>query len=257
MKVGIIRYPGSNCDFDTLRYFENSFFIWHDQTDVSILDDVDLIVIPGGFAFGDRVYVKATDEYVIDPGEMALNSPVTQIIFEAVKRKIIILGICNGFQILVKLKLLGGRLESNRTALFVCKKLSCIANYVENGEEKTYSEVIISEYILDNDTLFYAPYESSIMSNKKKIHLTEVTSPTFSLLNEYKIKNLTIHHFDLFRIKDANETENIGLFENYKDILTLIEWPEKIINKPKKIYEFYFNYNHSSEKRFISIYKNN
>ena len=91
---------------------------------------------------------------------------------------------------------------------------------------------------------------------QKKISLTEVTSPTFSLLNEYKIKNLTIHHFDLFRIKYANETENIGLFENYKDILTLIEWPEKIINKPKKIYEFYFNYNHRSEKRFISIYKN-
>ena len=102
----------------------------------------------------------------------------------------------------------------------------------------------------------FVKYLINNLQKQKKIPLTEVTSPTFSLLNEYKIKNLTIHHFDLFRIKDANETENIGLFENYKDILTLIEWPEKIINKPKKIYELYFNYNYRSEKRFISIYKN-
>ena len=102
----------------------------------------------------------------------------------------------------------------------------------------------------------FVKYLINSFQKQKKIPLTEVTSPTFSLLNEYKIKNLTIQHFDLFRIKDANETKNIGLFENYKDILTLIEWPEKIINKPKKIYELYFNYNHRSEKRFISIYKN-
>ena len=102
----------------------------------------------------------------------------------------------------------------------------------------------------------FVRYLINDLQKQKKTPLTEITSPTFSLLNEYKIKNLTIQHFDLFRIKDVNETENIGLFENYKDILTLIEWPEKIISKPKQIYELYFNYNHKSEKRFISIYKN-
>ena len=102
----------------------------------------------------------------------------------------------------------------------------------------------------------FVRYLINVLQKQKKTPLTEITSPTFSLLNEYKIKNLTIQHFDLFRIKDVNETENIGLFENYKDILTLIEWPEKIISKPKQIYELYFNYNHKSEKRFISIYKN-
>jgi len=89
----------------------------------------------------------------------------------------------------------------------------------------------------------------------KKVSLTEVTSPTFSLLNEYELKNLTIQHFDFFRIKDSREIQNIGLFENYEDILTVIEWPEKIINKPKKIYELYFEYDYKSEKRFISVYK--
>ena len=102
----------------------------------------------------------------------------------------------------------------------------------------------------------FVRYLINDLQKQKKNPLTEITSPTFSLLNEYKIKNLTIQHFDLFRIKDVNETKNIGLFENYKDILTLIEWPEKIISKPKQIYELYFNYNHKSEKRFISIYKN-
>jgi len=102
----------------------------------------------------------------------------------------------------------------------------------------------------------FVRYLINDLQKQKKNPLTEITSPTFSLLNEYKIKNLTIQHFDLFRIKDENETKNIGLFENYKDILTLIEWPEKIISKPKQIYELYFNYNHKSEKRFISIYKN-
>jgi len=102
----------------------------------------------------------------------------------------------------------------------------------------------------------FIKYLINNIQKQKKISLSEVTSPTFSILNEYKIKNLTIQHFDLFRIKDPNETKNVGLFENDKDVLTLIEWPEKIIDKPKKKYELYFKYDHKSEKRFISIYKN-
>ena len=71
----------------------------------------------------------------------------------------------------------------------------------------------------------FVKYLINNLQKQKKISLTEVTSPTFSLLNEYKIKNLTVQHFDLFRIKDGNETKNIGLFENYNDILTLKQWP--------------------------------
>ena len=78
-RVGIIRYPGSNCDLDALAYFDNSFFIWHTET--KFPDNIELLVIPGGFAFGDRVYNKATDLYSIEPGKMAIESPVTAIIF--------------------------------------------------------------------------------------------------------------------------------------------------------------------------------
>ena len=64
INVGIIRYPGSNCDLETFRYFnfnnENKcFFIWHKETDFSLLNNLDLLVLPGGFAFGDRIYNKA------------------------------------------------------------------------------------------------------------------------------------------------------------------------------------------------------
>ena len=89
--------------------------------------------------------------------------------------------------------------------------------------------------------------------NKKK--LTEVTSPTFSILNDYRIKNITIKHYDLFRIKKMDEIKNIGLFENIDDFITIVEWPEKIKKKIKKRYDLFFKYNSYSEKRFIKIYK--
>jgi len=66
------------------------------------------------------------------------------------------------------------------------------------------------------------------------VFLSEVPSPTFNILNEYEIKNLTIQHYDLFRIKNIDESKNIGLLESKEDVITLIEWPEKIVNKPKK-----------------------
>src|SRR5579859_1250016 len=103
LSVGIVRFPCSNCDFDAVTFFKKfghkAEFIWYkDAPDPTW----DLLVIPGGFAFGDRVYEKATDTYEIDPGEQAMKSPVMKTIYEAAKKGIPILGICNGFQILVK-----------------------------------------------------------------------------------------------------------------------------------------------------------
>ena len=133
MLIGIIKYPGSNCDIDIFNYFNNwfdVFYIWHKEKELN--EQVDLIIIPGGFAFGDRVYNKATDSYKIDPGEMAIQSNVTQIILNAAKNKIPILGICNGFQILTKLKLLPGELVINKNNKFNCKKVNIKAYYNNN-----------------------------------------------------------------------------------------------------------------------------
>ena len=134
MKVGIIRYPGSNCDYDTLNFFEDSFFIWHKETECP---NMDLLVIPGGFAFGDRVYSRATGNYTILPGEQAIQSPVTKVILEAYKKQIPIIGICNGFQILIKLKLLPGMLLKNAIDKFDSHTVKCvIQNKHLNIEEK-------------------------------------------------------------------------------------------------------------------------
>ena len=147
INVGIIRYPGSNCDIETMNYFNfdstvnKCFYIWHKSTDVSLLDNINLLVLPGGFAFGDRDYAKATDNYIISPGTMATNSPVTVIIYEAVKRRIPILGICNGFQILTQLNLLPGKLMLNDSKQFTCKKTRCDIEY---KNEKFNTELYIA-----------------------------------------------------------------------------------------------------------------
>ena len=88
---------------------------------------------------------------------------------------------------------------------------------------------------------------------KNGIKLTEVTSPTFNLVNEYEVRNLKIEHYDLFRLKNYNDIKNIGLFENSADALTLIEWPEKIENKPKNRINLIFKYKKNLEKRFLTI----
>ena len=82
---------------------------------------------------------------------------------------------------------------------------------------------------------------------------TEVTSPTFNLVNEYDVGIFIIQHYDLYRLTSSEETKNIGLLENQKEILTLIEWPEKINNKINNKIDLFFKYGEDMNKRFLSI----
>ena len=82
---------------------------------------------------------------------------------------------------------------------------------------------------------------------------TEVTSPTFNLVNEYDVGVFIIQHYDLYRLTNSHETKNIGLLENQKEILTLIEWPEKIDYKINNIIDLFFEYGEDMKKRFLSI----
>ena len=93
-------------------------------------------------------------------------------------------------------------------------------------------------------------------SNKQKI--TEVTSPTFTVMNEYQIKKILIKHYDLYRIKNKKELNNLGIQENLKDQITLVEWPEiikkiKIKNSINLIFEYKKNYT----ERYLSIISKN
>ena len=82
---------------------------------------------------------------------------------------------------------------------------------------------------------------------------TEVTSPTFNLINEYDVGIFLVQHYDLYRLKSNDETKNIGLLENQKEILTLIEWPEKIDKKIDNKIDLFFKYGEDMNKRFLSI----
>ena len=93
---------------------------------------------------------------------------------------------------------------------------------------------------------------------KNKLSKSEVLSPTFNILNEYQVKNINIKHIDLYRIKNKDEINNLGLFEE-SDALKIIEWPE--ILEPIKInkIEFHFSYSNNFKNRSLIIsanYKN-
>ena len=92
------------------------------------------------------------------------------------------------------------------------------------------------------------------LQTKNELKLTEVPSPTFNIVNEYKINEIVINHYDLFKIKDSKELYNIGIFEDNSEMITLVEWPEIILNKPKKIIELYFSYEDDFQRRNLEIF---
>ena len=82
---------------------------------------------------------------------------------------------------------------------------------------------------------------------------TEVTSPTFNILNEYQIKKIKINHYDLYRLNSADELKDLNLFNNESETITLIEWPQIIIEKPKQLIELNFEYAKDYQKRSVQI----
>ena len=92
--------------------------------------------------------------------------------------------------------------------------------------------------------------------NEKKLKKSEILSPTFNIVFEYQIKDFTIKHFDLYRLKNSNDIKNVGLFENLEQSITLIEWPELIINKPENRLDLFFEYAEDYNERSLIIKTN-
>ncbi|HUK17520.1 MAG TPA: phosphoribosylformylglycinamidine synthase subunit PurQ [Bryobacteraceae bacterium] len=115
MKFGVIVFPGSNCDHDafyaaTRNLGQQAEFIWHDSAS---LGSVDAVILPGGFAYGD--YLRC--------GAIAKFSPVMRAVRQFAAGGGPVLGICNGFQVLVEAGLLPGALIRNRGLKFICREL--------------------------------------------------------------------------------------------------------------------------------------
>ena len=120
MNIGIVVFPGSNCDRDVQWALEGCLgfstrFLWHETRDLSGLD---AIVLPGGFSYGD--YLRC--------GAIAKFAPVLESLCDFVKQGKKVLGICNGFQILTEIGLLPGALTRNRDLHFICKPVSLSIN---------------------------------------------------------------------------------------------------------------------------------
>tara|TARA_E500000331_G_scaffold352217_1_gene400308 strand:- start:464 stop:919 length:456 start_codon:yes stop_codon:yes gene_type:complete len=99
----------------------------------------------------------------------------------------------------------------------------------------------------------FIKYLINIFQKENKLELTEVTSPTFNLLNEYQINKININHYDLYRLKSIQELKNLELFENSKNLITLVEWPQIIKEKPENLIELFFKYEDDYKKRSVQI----
>lgn len=111
MRVAVVVFPGSNCDRDMFHVLSDVFgfeaqYCWHEDR----LPDVDAVVLPGGFSYGDRLRA----------GAIAARSPVMAGVRRAAERSVPVLGVCNGFQILVEAGLLPGALLKNESLSFMC-----------------------------------------------------------------------------------------------------------------------------------------
>ena len=115
MKAGVIVFPGSNCDHDAWYAVNENLhgraeFVWHDSAN---LGDIDAVILPGGFSYGD--YLRC--------GAIARFSPVMKAVKKFAADGGLVLGICNGFQILVEAGLLPGALLRNRELKFICREV--------------------------------------------------------------------------------------------------------------------------------------
>lgn len=154
MKFGVVVFPGSNCDRDVAYVTQDLLeqptrFIWHQETDIA---DIDVMIIPGGFSYGD--YLRC--------GAIAQFSPIMKAVREHAEQGKLVLGICNGFQILTELGLLPGALIRNQNLHFICDRVplrveNSSSLWTKNYQEKAVITLPIAHgegrYFAEPDTL--------------------------------------------------------------------------------------------------------
>lgn len=177
MSVAIIRFAGTNCEFDTRYAFESLGFeahiIWH--KDISLPNDTTLVVIPGGFSYGD--YLRC--------GAIARYSPIMQAIKDFANNGGLVLGICNGFQILCEAHLLPGALKHNDNLRFISKLQSLKVCNTNNAFLSTYSkDSIIKLPIAHGEGHYYADDKTlATLEQNEQILLRYDDNPNGSVAN--------------------------------------------------------------------------
>ena len=148
MKVAVLRFPGTNCEFDTQYAFEKlghtTELVWHE--DESLSNDIDLVVVPGGFSYGD--YLRS--------GSIARFSPIMKAVEVYANSGGKVLGICNGFQILTETGLLPGALKRNNNLHFISKYQNlCVVNNDNSFLNKCETGEVLNIPIAHADGNYY------------------------------------------------------------------------------------------------------
>ncbi len=209
MKSSVIVFPGSNCDRDIAvalerLQFKNSM-VWHKETE---LPNSDLIVIPGGFSYGD--YLRS--------GAIAAKSNILSEVINAGKRGALILGICNGFQILIECGLLQGALLRNSGLKFISKD---ILVKVQSNKNKFFNKYKANEILKLN----IAHNEGNYFTNKK--HLEELENNELIPIRYCDEKG----NIDLKSNPNGSINNIAGILNKNKNILGMMPHPERMTDK--------------------------
>ena len=160
MKVGVVVFPGSNCDRDMYHVLSDVFhfdtqYFWHDK---GLPKNIDAVILPGGFSYGDRLRA----------GVIAAHSPIIKDVQKMAEKGIPVLGVCNGFQILVESGLLPGVLLKNESLNFMCEWTELI---VENNKTPFTNKLKLNQKIpipiANGEGRYYADDETLKKLKKK------------------------------------------------------------------------------------------
>tara|TARA_B100001121_G_scaffold83342_1_gene73728 strand:- start:556 stop:1239 length:684 start_codon:yes stop_codon:yes gene_type:complete len=208
MKSSVIVFPGSNCDRDmdvALKKFGfNNQLIWHENLS---FPKSDLIVLPGGFSYGD--YLRC--------GSIASKSKIIRSVIDFAKSGGLVLGICNGFQILTETGLLTGILQQNKYLNFICKNVFVKVKDKKNKYFKNIKKNILKLNIAHNEGNFFCSREElKSLEDNNQIAVTYCSSDGLEDTESNPngaIKNIA------------------GIFNKNKNVLGMMPHPERMINK--------------------------
>ena len=208
MKSSVIIFPGSNCDRDmdvALRKFGfKNQMVWHNDTKIP---KSDLIVLPGGFSYGD--YLRC--------GCIASKSKIIKSVIDYANSGGLVLGICNGFQILLETGLLTGALLTNKYLKFICKNVYIKVNNVENKYFKNIKKNVLELNIAHNEgNYFCTDSELKSLEDNNQI-AANYCNNNGEIAEEYNpngsIKNIA------------------GIFNLKKNVVGMMPHPERVIEK--------------------------
>ena len=208
MKSAVIIFPGSNCDRDMdvalKKYGFKNYMIWHDDI---TLPKCDLVVLPGGFSYGD--YLRC--------GSIAGKSKIIRSVIDFANSGGLVLGVCNGFQILTETGLLPGVLQQNRYLNFICRNVHVKINDKKNKYFKDIKKDILELHIAHNEgNYFCSDEELKLIEENDQIALTYCNSEGLS--NEEYNPNGAIKNI-------------AGIFNKEKNVLGMMPHPERMIDK--------------------------